>query len=72
MPLEMFSLQSRRDHIKKSKAFLQLGGCSKEMVRGRVISGSPPVGITASEAVEQMDPTWEEFQRCSAELYAIG
>lgn len=60
-------LAKSRDHIKKAKV-LQLAGCCKEMVRGRVISGSPPVGITASEALEQMDPTCEEFQRCSAEV----
>lgn len=51
---------------------MQLGGCCKEVVRGRVIPGSPPVGITVSGALEQMDPTCEEFQQCSAELYAVG
>lgn len=51
---------------------LQLGDCRKEVVRGRVISGSPPVGITVSEAFKQMDSTCEEFQWCSAELYAVG
>lgn len=59
-------LAKSRDRFKK------LGSCCKKMVRGGVISGSPPVGITVSEALKQMDPTCEEFQRCSAELYAVG
>lgn len=64
-------LAKSRDHIEKAKV-LQLGGCCKEVVRERVISGSPPVGITLSGALKQMDPACEEFQRCSAELYAVG
>lgn len=38
-------LAKSRDHTKKAKV-LQLGTCCKEVVRGRGISGSPPVGIT--------------------------
>lgn len=64
-------LAKSKDHVKKAKV-LQLGGCCKGVVRGRVIPGSPPVGITVSGALKQMDLTCEEFQRCSAELYAVG